>query len=216
MKNLTIKALIVLMGAITMSMSSTKPVEQRRAFCGFNLRDGYYYEEEELQFITREAKPGDKSGIPDVVEEIEKAIGVKASIKVYIAKDEDNCFATIAQGGQRILVADHLFLNRVNDASGTRWAAISVLAHEIGHHIAGFNRRSTALESELDADYWSGYALEKLGANQDASTKCIMHFGTEQDTDSHPNKYSRAETIRKGWKDAKEGTFDKDRCQSCK
>lgn len=191
--------------------------QNRRPFCGFSLKGngGYYYQKDAHEYITREAGSGDKSGIPDVVEEIKKQIGVKVTITVYISEKEDNCFATIAAGGKRVIIADQLFLNRVNKVSGTEWAAISIIAHEIGHHVAGFSRRPSQIESELDADYWSGYVLQKLGASMEASIKCIMRFGTDYDTDSHPNKYSRSATIKKGWEDAQSGNYDPDRCESC-
>lgn len=216
MKKLNLKSLTIPF-FICVSIVAFAQLQQqkRRPFCGFSLKNGYYYEEKAQEYITREAKIGDQSGIPDVVEEIKSKIGIDVPIYVYIAKDEENCFATIGAGGKRILIADHLFLNKVNKGSGTEWAAISIIAHEIGHHIAGFSRRPTQVESELDADYWSGYALQKLGASKDASVKCIMRYGTEHNTSSHPNKYSRAETIKQGWDDARNGGYDNDRCESC-
>jgi hypothetical protein len=214
MKNISrLSALLILLIAGFISVSPTE--KKRRPFCGFSLKDGYYYEEKEQQYITREATSGDKSGIPDVVSEIEKKLEMEVPITVYISKNEENCFATIAAGGKRILIADHLFLSKVNKAAGTDWAAISIIAHEIGHHIAGFSRRPTQSESELDADYWSGYALQKLGAGREASIKCIMRYGTEWNTDTHPNKYSRASTIKQGWDDSANGSFDVNRCESC-
>ena len=215
MKNISIKTFLGVLIILVFTTSYTSP-QKRRPFCGFNLKDGYYYEEQEHSYITREGQLGDRSGIPDVVEKIQTTLGMKEpKIYVYISKDEDNCFATIGEGGRRMLVADHLFLVNTNRNSGTNWAAISIIAHEIGHHIAGFSRRPTQLDAELDADYWSGYILQKLGAGKDASTKCIMRYGTENDTSSHPNKYSRAETIKKGWDDALNGYYDKERCESC-
>lgn len=215
MKKVNFKANAVFFIVVLSSFCLSFIAQKRRPFCGFSLKDGYYYEDKAHEYITREAKPGDQSGIPEAVQEIESKIGMDVPISVYIAEDEENCFATIGKGGKRILIADHLFLSRVNKVAGTNWAAISIIAHEIGHHIAGFSRRSTQPESELDADYWSGYALGKLGAGKEASVKCIMKFGTENDTDSHPNKYSRATAIKSGWDDALKGTYDKDRCESC-
>lgn len=219
MKNLSFKPiallLLLLSPVVTFSQTVKITVNSGKSFCGFSLKNGYYYNDKAQEYITREAKLGDKSGIPDVVKEIKNKIGMTVPIYVYIAKEEDNCFATIAEGGKRVIIADQLFLNKVNKSSGTEWAAISILAHEIGHHIAGFNRRSSQLESELDADYWSGYALQKLGASKDASVKCIMRFGTEHNTSSHPNKHSRSSTIKQGWDDALNGAYDQDRCESC-
>ena len=191
-------------------------VNEGRSFCGFSLKKGFYSQGQVLEYITREAQVGDKSGIPDVIQEIKATLGFEVPIRIFIASEEDNCFASIGADGIRMIVADQLFLNRVNKTSGTQWAAISIIAHEIGHHIAGFTMHSSQLRGELDADYWSGYVLQKLGASKGASVKCIMHFGTEQDTNSHPNKYSRAATIRQGWEDAVRGSYDPDRCADCK
>jgi len=189
--------------------------KSRIPFCGFSIKHGYYYQDKPLEYITKEARIGDNTGIPEVVQEIENKLGFDVPITVYIASEEDNCFATIASGGKRVLIADQLFLNHLNTGAGTKWAAISVIAHEIGHHIAGFNRHPSQLDSELDADYWSGYALQKLGASEAASIKCIMRYGTDQDSDSHPNRFKRAETIKLGYRDAQNGTYDTKRCESC-
>jgi hypothetical protein len=185
------------------------------SFCGFSLGNGFYYQDVAKSYIVRQAETNDKSGIYDVIEEIKRSIKIDTSFDVFIAADEDNAFATIGENGRRVIIADQMFLVKINEESGTKWSAISILAHEIGHHIAGFSRRSTELEGELDADYWSGYALQKLGASKNAATKAVMTYGTEKDTKSHPNKYSRASVIEEGWEDAKKKTFDTDRCESC-
>lgn len=185
------------------------------AFCGFNLSNKFDFISPSKSYTVREAAPGDKSGIYDVVEGIKKAIGVSTPFQVFITANEDNAFATIGEGGTRIILADQMFLVDVNKNSGTTWSAVSILAHEIGHHIAGFTRRPTKPEAELDADYWSGYALQKLGSSRIAATKSIMTYGTENDTPSHPSKYRRAKVIEAGWDDAKRGSYDRDRCESC-
>jgi hypothetical protein len=149
------------------------------------------------------------------LEEIKKTLGFEVEIAVYIAKDENNCFATIGTGGKKVLIADLNFLDDVNKRVGTQWAAISILAHEVGHHIESFGRHESSLDDELDADYWSGYILMKLGASRDASIKCIMRYGTEHDTNSHPNRYTRASTIGEGWDDAYNGTIDYSKCENC-
>lgn len=190
---------------------------KRIPFCGFSMKDGYfgYGRINAKQFITREAHLGDKSGIPEVVQLIKKQIGFTGDIFVYIASKENNCFATILEG-RRVLIADHSFLNKVNKVSSTQWAAISIISHEVGHHIAGFNRNKSSSDDELDADYWCGFVLEKLGADKSASTKCMMKFGSEEDSNSHPNKYTRARMIEKGWDDANNNTIDYSRCGDCK
>src|SRR5207302_1886548 len=92
-----------------------------------------------------------------------------------IAEQEDNAFATIASG-RKVLVVDVDFLDQLNRVSRTQWAAIQVIAHEIGHHIAGFLPNPHL--SELSADYWSGQALQRLGSSETAARKCHVTAAT--------------------------------------
>ena len=204
----------ILLACFVFILMSFNIKNKRIPFCGFG-KNGYYGYQK-ASYITKIAKIGDGSGLPEVVETIEGKLGFKVAISVYLAKAEDNCWATTAEGGKRLLIADEDFLQTVNSMSGTKWAAISVIAHEIGHHIAGFGWHDSQLDDELDADYWSGYILNKLGSSKNAATKCIMKFGTEENTSDHPNKYSRSHIIEVGWDDAANGTVNYDHCQSCR
>lgn len=213
MKKVIFQVFIIAGLASLSSFNSFEP--NRRPFCGFSIKDGYYgYQKKE--YITREARLGDQSGIPDVVDKIKKTLGFGDNISIYIAAAEDNCFATISKDGNRMLIADADFLEQVNQHSGTKWGAISVLAHEVGHHISGFDRYSDDHQSELDADYWSGYILNKLGSSENASVKCMLTIGSEQDSDSHPNKYARVASIKVGWENARDGIMDRSKCQGCR
>jgi len=180
-------------------------------YCGFSTTKGYFSNPGTEEYITRKASVGDDSGIADVVASIKSVLGANGRIDIYVAMNEDNASATIIEG-QKALIADHHFLNRMDTGAGTKWAAISVLAHEVGHHISGLGR---GLQGELDADYWSGYALQKLGAGRDASIRAIMRYGSEYDTKTHPRKYLRASNIQQGWDDAQRGTYDRNRCVDC-
>lgn len=192
-------------------------LENRGSFCGFStdVEGGFYDKPKQQQYITQKANVGDKYGVYDVVRSIEKALGFDVQIDVYMLKEENNCWSDFAAGGKRIIGADYYFLRTVNKGARTEWAAVSILAHEIGHHISGLGR---GRQGELDADYWSGYALYKLGANEEAAIKCIMRYGTNQDIqgDEHPNKFLRAANIKQGWEDAQNGHYDTKRCKDCK
>lgn len=213
-----IKVITIVAIAILPTLSNGQTVRISIAkggfFCGFSteVKGGYYSSAQQAQYITERAKAGDRYGIYDVVSEIKAILNIRALIDVYVAEAENNAMATTGAGGRKIIIADYNFLKTVNRDAGTEWAAISILAHELGHHIAGLGR---GLSGELDADYWSGYVLYKLGASKEASIKCIMHFGTEQNTSSHPNKYLRAKTIKQGWDDAANGSYDPARCRDC-
>jgi len=186
------------------------------SFCGFSIQNGFYTKNNANEYIAKKAYSGDNSGLVEVVTEIMAQSGFDVPISVYLVAGEANCFATIVGDGERVIIADQLFLNDVNKQVKTEWGAISIIAHELGHHIAGFAKSASQTpDSELDADYWSGYLLQKLGADKEASTKCIMSFGTEDDSTSHPNKYRRKSAIQEGWDDASKGLYNEDRCKNC-
>src|SRR5688572_1200949 len=45
----------------------------------------------------------------------------------------NNAYATVIRN-QRYIVYDNRFLEKLDAYAGTKWASISVLAHEVGHH----------------------------------------------------------------------------------
>lgn len=186
--------------------------EKKRPFCGFSLTKGWFGSAGS-EYITRKAKPQDESGVPQVINQIYKSLGISPDIDILIAKNEDNAFATVA-GGRKIIVVDVDFVDNVNRRAKTEWGAIQVIAHELGHHIAGFSGDSH--RAELNADYWSGQALQRLGAARIAASKAILAIGSERDTNSHPSKYRRARVIEQGWDDGRAGKIDYSFCNNCK
>jgi hypothetical protein len=200
------------MGTLAASATLLRAVPTAtRPFCRFSLHDGWSDTGPE-EYITRKAGPKDKSGVPQVVARIRQVLSVTPSFEILIAEDEDNAFATVA-GGKKILVVDVGFLEKLDGIAKTQWAAIQVIAHEVGHHIAGFG--PTPHKSELNADYWSGQALQRLGAALKASTAAILAVGTDFDTPSHPKKTTRAEIIERGWTDSRDGRIDYSFCLEC-
>jgi len=183
-----------------------------RPFCRFSLRDGWTHSGPE-EYITHRAGPNDPSGVPQVVARIRQQLSITPAFDILIAEDEDNAFATVA-GGRKLLVIDVGFLEKLNQVAHTHWAAIQVIAHEVGHHIAGFGPQPH--QSELNADYWSGQTLQRLGAARSAATAAILAVGTDFDTPTHPKKTTRAAVIERGWMDAHEGQIDYSFCIRCR
>lgn len=194
------------------SPAKSRASASARPFCRFSLAEGWS-DTGPSEYVTRRATSNDRSGVPQVVRRITNAFEIDVAIDILIAEQEDNAFALVA-GGRKILIVDVGFLEKLNRIAGTQWAAIQVISHEVGHHIAGFSPDSH--RNELNADYWSGQALQRLGAAQDVAASSILAVGSEIDTHSHPNKRRRAQVIRRGWTDAKRNYIDYSYCLDCR
>lgn len=112
----------------------------------------------------------------------------------------NNAYATV-ENGKRFIIYDNKFLTALDQYSHTRWASISVLAHEIGHHYYSHlvNGNSSTPAKELEADYFSGYALAKIGATLGEATAAIQKIAPAQGDASHPGRAERVYAIQRGW-----------------
>ncbi len=140
-----------------------------------------------------------------VIDRILKPIGLMRNFKVLECNHAENCFATV-MGGQRFIVYDATFMQRIEDETETNWSAVSIMAHEIGHHLQGhtIDGRGEHRQKELEADTFSGFVLHQLGASLEESLAAIRALGNNIATATHPAKATRIEAIRKGWLDAEE------------
>ena len=105
---------------------------------------------------------------------------------------------------KRVILYNKEYIAKLNRKSRTYWAGVSVLAHELGHHLNGHtvSYDKSDLEAELEADQFAGYILRKMGASLEEAQAAIRTVGREHETESHPGKGSRLNAIRKGWTSA--------------
>ncbi|MES2777875.1 MAG: hypothetical protein V4722_27090 [Bacteroidota bacterium] len=129
-----------------------------------------------------------------IAKEIVKASGMK--INFMIAEGRVPNAAAVLVRGERFILYNPGFMHALNRKAGTDWAAISVLAHEIGHHLYG---TGTAMASETKADEFSGFVLEKMGASlQDAQAALgVLPAGAFSST--HPEPADRMRFVAAGW-----------------
>ncbi|GAB4022282.1 hypothetical protein GCM10028773_34420 [Spirosoma koreense] len=146
-----------------------------------------------------------------VVDRILKPIGLMRNFKVIECSNTDNCFATVLKG-QRFIVYDASFMQQIEEETETDWSAISIMAHEIGHHLQGhtIDGRGGQPQKEIEADKFSGFVLHQLGASLDESLVAVRALGDEHATSTHPAKPARLDAIRKGWLEA-EAMYPKSR-----
>jgi hypothetical protein len=152
------------------------------------------------QFSFRSKEVAEKA-----VDEIVRRSGLKQNFYVMECPNTDNCFAAI-QGQTRLIVYDGSFMKKANDLSKSDWGALSILAHEIGHHLQGH----TIIEGgsdpikELEADEFSGFVMYQMGASLKEAQAAISKLTSDYDGGSHPARPKRLAAIKKGYDNAQE------------
>ncbi len=103
---------------------------------------------------------------------------------------------------RRVIAFNPQFMQAAEaQVGGSRWGPISIMAHEIAHHLSGHTivPGGSRPEIELEADKFSGFVLQKMGAPLADAQRMILAVGTNHGTPTHPAKAQRADAIRQGW-----------------
>lgn len=137
------------------------------------------------------------------IEDICSHVGLKPNFVAYPA-NVPNAIA-YAVGPSRVIMYNPEFLKQAHDRSDSPdWAAISVLAHEIGHHLQGhiFANDVDFRKRELEADHFSGFLLYRMGATLTETQAYPRAMMQDFETASHPGRELRMEMIEAGWRQA--------------
>ena len=135
-----------------------------------------------------------------IIADILEAVDRKANFEIRSTSSVANA-AAVNYGGKRYVLYNPNFINSLDRASGNRWASISVLAHEIGHHLEGHTDAGQGSHPtiELEADQFSGYALRKMGASLADAQSAMRLIASEHTSSTHPGKHNRLTAIEDGW-----------------
>ncbi len=119
----------------------------------------------------------------------------------------NNAYATIIRN-QRFIIYDNQFLEGLDRYANSKWASISVLAHEMGHHYRDhvIDARGSTPPKEIEADFFSGYVMAKLGATLSEARAAMEQIASPRASASHPAKADRLNSIAKGWNYAQGAT----------
>lgn len=114
-----------------------------------------------------------------------------------------NAYATIINR-VRWIIYDNNFLEDIDAYTSTKWASISVLAHEMGHHYYNHvvSSSGSTPPKEIEADAFSGYVMSKLGASLNESIAAISAISSDRASSTHPAKKDRINAITSGWNSA--------------
>ena len=143
------------------------------------------------------------TGQRDVLREITDVVGLKPRFELRATSEVENA-AAVVYNGQRYLLYNPQFVAAVNRAGRTDWAGISILAHEMGHHLNGhtLTGRGSNPADELEADEFSGFALRKMGASLAQAQSAMATIGDDAPSATHPARRNRLTAISRGWQQA--------------
>ena len=128
------------------------------------------------------------------------SINWKENFTIQEQNGINNAYATIIRN-KRYIIYDNDFLENLDDYAGTKWASVSVLAHEMGHHYRNHtvDASGSTPPKEIEADYFSGYVMAKLGASLNEARAAMEQIASPRASASHPAKADRLNAIAKGW-----------------
>ncbi|GEO00123.1 hypothetical protein NSE01_19550 [Novosphingobium sediminis] len=136
------------------------------------------------------------------VERVVRVSGLEMNFEMII--DPSTPAAAEIINGRRVILFDPRFMAQMADRICPDWGAMSILAHEVGHHLAGHTLRQSAepWRDELEADEFSGFVLARLGASLAETTSAAARILPEQATPTHPGRKDRIAAIVHGWQNA--------------
>jgi hypothetical protein len=140
----------------------------------------------------------------DYLQRMLDTIQWKENFQVREENGINNAYATMISG-RRWIIYDNAFLEKLDYVAGTKWASISVLAHELGHHYRNHvvDGRGSTPPKEIEADYISGYIMARFGASLEEAKVAMQKIATDYGSSSHPPKNERLAAITQGWNYAK-------------
>jgi len=146
----------------------------------------------------------------DMIEQVMAFTGLPQNFDVTEA-DVPNAAAAILLDQQklphRVIAFNPRFIELVRrETGGNPWSAVSIMAHEAGHHLAGHTIQPGGSQPpiELEADKFSGFVLYKMGASREDTLKAINTLVPEAvpGDSTHPGRRQRATAVADGWDSA--------------
>jgi hypothetical protein len=137
--------------------------------------------------------------IEELLEDITRTMGLQNNFELKAA-DVLNIEACISHK-KRMILYNPVFIDWINKATGSKWATLALLAHELGHHLNGHTIRRSGSEPsiELEADEFAGYVLRKMGASLKEAQEVMYLIANNEGSRTHPARFDRMLAIQHGW-----------------
>jgi len=181
-------------------ISAVPLAAQRRFQSGQFQACSYYGENVSDDVYSFESDVEAERLIADIV----KHTGLPQNFEV-LAANVPNAAAVI-QERRRVILYSQSFVSDIVRSTGTQWAATSIMAHEVGHHLSGHTLEKTGSrpDVELEADKFSGFTLYKMGATLEEAKAAMESAASSRGSSTHPPKSARLAAIHNGWIGASE------------
>jgi hypothetical protein len=163
-----------------------------------NFHCSYYGEE-----LASEIKMTNANGdAKQLIQRILSVVGLKPNFEIRAANVPNA--AAVILNNKRYILYNPEFIAQINDAADNNWAGISIIAHEIGHHLNGHTLQSggSRPELELEADEFSGFVLCKMGASIADAQIAMNVAASQKSSHTHPARKDRLASIADGWNNA--------------
>jgi hypothetical protein len=140
--------------------------------------------------------------IPSVEKLWQQIITITGSLPELHLREADvlNLEASVSNR-KKYISYNPVYINWVTTITGDKWAALTLLAHEAGHHLKGHTTHKTKdrLAAELEADEYAGFILYKLGATLGQTQEVMKFIAKKEDSETHPAQASRMLALKTGW-----------------
>ncbi len=125
--------------------------------------------------------------------------GLRPNFKIHAA-GVPNAAAAV-RFGKRYILYNQRFMRDMRSRTGSKWAAISIMAHEIGHHLQGHTLEDggSRPSTELEADEYSGAMIQKIGGSLNDALVAMNTIGSDYGSRTHPAKRDRLAAITSGY-----------------
>ena len=140
----------------------------------------------------------------DILQNMLNTINWQENFNVREQNGIQNAYATIINRA-RWIIYDNRFLEDLDAYTSTKWASISVLAHEMGHHYYNHvvSSKGSTPPKEIEADAFSGYVMANLGATLQESIAAMQAIASDRASSTHPAKKDRVQAITRGWNESR-------------
>lgn len=141
--------------------------------------------------------------VESMVAGVMKHTGLKPNFTLFAYPGSSNALAGMDKQN-RLIFYDPIFMRDVVFKTRSDWTEVSIIAHEIGHHLLGhtLDNVGSRPDRELEADHYSGFTLQKMGATLDQATAAMRLLGSDQPSQTHPVRSQRLREIQAGWHEA--------------